>query len=172
MNRLKRNNKGFSLIELVVTIAIMAVLAGVLIPSMVTASNESRMKSDESVMNHLTETYKSAIQEHQNYYYFSRVMQLLEDDKQQIFFWYDVDNDGNVSYRAVNLVYPVAISESEKQEIDSWVTKLRKGANDYVNGSYEIPKLESKTSCNKSYVIAVSATGREYLVNVQGAWDE
>lgn len=168
---LKNKNKGFSLLELVVTVGIMAVLAGVLIPSMVTASNDSRQKSDDAAMQHLTELYKSATQEHQAYYYFSRAMELLDEGEKEVYFWYDIDANGNVTYRAMNLKYPDNATAATINDINVWASQYKDRANDYIKGSYEIPQMESKNSFKKCYVIAVTATEREYLVNVKGDWE-
>lgn len=168
----KTKNKGFSLIELVVVIAIMAVMSAVLVPSMISSSNEARMKTDNSAMGTLAQIYKSAVQEHETYYYFQRTIDLLEDGHKQVFFWYDVDEQGNVSYRAMNLKYPDSSTIQEQNEINSWASQLKNRANDYVNGSYDFPKMESRENWNKSYVITVTATNREYLVNVSGNWED
>ena len=42
----KMNNKGFSMVELIIVIAIMAILAGALAPTLIKYVNKSRMSSD------------------------------------------------------------------------------------------------------------------------------
>lgn len=44
----KMNNKGFSMVELIIVIAIMAILAGALAPTLIKYVNKSRMSSDVS----------------------------------------------------------------------------------------------------------------------------
>ena len=46
-----KNNKGFSLVELIVVIAIMAILAAVAIPTFATFIKKANVASDESYMN-------------------------------------------------------------------------------------------------------------------------
>ena len=49
-NLKKKNNKGFSLVELIVAVAIMAVLMGVLIPTLIRYVEKSKKQKDESAV--------------------------------------------------------------------------------------------------------------------------
>ena len=57
----KTNNKGFSLVELIIVIAIMAILVGVLAPQYLKYVEKSRVSADKAVSE---ETDEHAVREH------------------------------------------------------------------------------------------------------------
>lgn len=60
---MKMNNKGFSLVELIVVIAIMAILVGVLAPSVVGQVEKSRYSKDVQALDSLASSMATAITE-------------------------------------------------------------------------------------------------------------
>ena len=59
----KKNNKGFSLVELIVVVAIMAVLVGVLAPAYLRYVEKSRVQKDNSAVAEVVEATKIALSE-------------------------------------------------------------------------------------------------------------
>lgn len=57
----KMNNKGFSLVELIIVIAIMAVLMGVLAPQLLKYVEDSRRQSDETAFGEVENAVKIAL---------------------------------------------------------------------------------------------------------------
>lgn len=57
----KMNNKGFSLVELIIVIAVMAVLMGVLAPQLLKYVEDSRIQSDETAMSEVANAVKIAL---------------------------------------------------------------------------------------------------------------
>ena len=58
---MKNNNKGFSLVELIVVIAIMAVLVGVLAPTLLRYVEKSRQQKDESAIGEVVNAINIAL---------------------------------------------------------------------------------------------------------------
>ena len=61
MNFKENENKGFSLVELIVVIAIMAVMTSVLAPTLIGYVEKSRMQKDDSAMGEITNAIKLAL---------------------------------------------------------------------------------------------------------------
>lgn len=64
--RVKKNNKGFTLVELIIVIAIIAILVAVLAPNYVRYVDRSRWSSDQDECETLLQEVKTAIVEAQN----------------------------------------------------------------------------------------------------------
>lgn len=57
----KTNNKGFSLVELIIVVAIMAILIGVLAPQYIKYVEKSRISADENIADSLLTSVQSAL---------------------------------------------------------------------------------------------------------------
>ena len=95
-----KNNKGFSLVELIVVIAIMAILAAVAIPTFATFITKANKASDESFMNDLEYAIELALVEDGKSLEATDVISVTTDDgivtevKLQGVQVYGTDNDG------------------------------------------------------------------------------
>lgn len=57
----KKNNKGFSLVELIVVVAIMAVLMGILVPTLVKNVEKSKIQKDESAIEEIRSQMQNSL---------------------------------------------------------------------------------------------------------------
>ena len=57
----KKNNKGFSLVELIVVVAIMAVLLGVLVPTLVRYVEKTKVQKDESAVEEIRAQFQTTL---------------------------------------------------------------------------------------------------------------
>jgi type IV pilus assembly protein PilA len=67
MRKLKKNNKGFSLVELIVVILIMAILSVALAPQVMKWVNNSRISADYSTYNTLVSSIELALADETTY---------------------------------------------------------------------------------------------------------
>ncbi len=67
MEKTKINNKGFSLVELIIVIAIMAILAAALAPQLMKYINKSRESSDNSTAGSIKNSVNTALSEDEVY---------------------------------------------------------------------------------------------------------
>ncbi|OYO51557.1 hypothetical protein CG709_19045 [Lachnotalea glycerini] len=61
MKQKKMNNKGFSLVELIIVIAIMAVLVGILAPQYIKYVENSRISADKNTVDQVASAIQTAL---------------------------------------------------------------------------------------------------------------
>lgn len=142
----KKNNKGFSLVELIVVIAIMAVLMVVLAPAMLRYVEKSRVQKDDTAVHEVQRAVELALSE--------------ESVADKVNGGEEIDvtmNGGNGSISAGNPAAPTELL----QEVGKTVT------------STDV-KLSSKTYKGKTYTIKIVSKGTSSGSDgftVTGSWN-
>ena len=132
----KKNNKGFTLIELIVVIAIIAVLAAILAPQYLRYVEKSRVSADKSTANELDNVVKTACADEDLY-------SKLDDTDTDILEW---------SKSGIDVKADAFKSEIEANFSSDDLKKVPK-SNTYKNKTYTVKaKVDSKTQ-------AVAVTG-------------
>lgn len=143
-----KNRKGFSLVELIVVIAIMAVLVGILAPTLITYVEKSRIKKDDSAVEEL----RSAVN-----------VSLNEDAI------YDEVVEAMGSNTTLTLVYTVTGSGSKtlaKPEFTN-LDGLEAAVDEIISEAVKVSSKQYKKYAN--YTITIKSSGN--ALTVTGAWN-
>jgi type IV pilus assembly protein PilA len=142
----KNNNKGFSLVELIVVIAIMAVLMAVLAPALLRYVEKSRVQKDESNANEIKNAVEIA----------------LSDDT----IYEEVNGTATIKVTYVGSTGVIDVendtaSGAIANELD---TTLK------ADASHAIDKAGSKTHSSQSYIVTATFDATKAAYIVEGEW--
>ena len=140
-NRKKKDNKGFTLVELVIVVAILAILVGILAPQYTKYVEKSRKAADASNLENLVTAFKTA----------------ASDGNDQIpagTYKFTINNEAVKDSTATTLDCKPNDTTQSTSEIDGIITS-------YVGANWKDTKLKSKKWENpktKKTVTQISAT--------------
>lgn len=138
MNNKKRNNKGFSLVELIVVVAIMAVLVGVLAPAYLTYVEKSRAQKDASALEEVRHAVEIAVAE-------ERIYDTVTFDATKGTTVTVTVNNGTATITTTATTPTGAAEAPLLTEVKKVVGTVKTDSKAYENGTYTIT-LESQTS--------------------------
>ena len=88
-----KNKKGFTLLEIIVTVAVLAALATMLVPSFIHAQNDSRRNQDETKFQSVCTAFKTSLAEPE---VIKEVEKLCDNNKLTITF--EITDDGLLAF--------------------------------------------------------------------------
>lgn len=98
MKKFVKNKKGFSLIEITIAVAIMAVLAAILIPSFINYLNDSKIKKDEVKIQSMCTALETSLSDREVRLYVEKTF-----DNNDITLEFEI-NDGYIDFKEGKLI--------------------------------------------------------------------
>lgn len=165
---MKTNKKrGFSLIELIVVIAILGILGVSLVPTFFHSMESSREKKDKAAIDNLQTSIQMAAQENRCYKEAKKVIE--ESSDRQIYLIYEPNNDHVLEFKFCSVSDKTngIMKSSDDPSAEDKVSKLKQQIADYVNGHIEPITLESeKYKFQEKYCFVLTLPDADYKVDV------
>lgn len=124
------NNKGFSLVELIIVIAIMAILAGALAPALLRYIEKTRVSNDKSTAANLRTAVEAALAD-------ETVMEEVEKVAKDNFYTFQITTG------ASGATYPTGVPQALIDEINQTLPTKKL-------------KIKSKKDLNKTFDVAIA----------------
>ena len=157
-------NKGFSLVEMLVAIAIIGVLSAILIPALSGAVEESKEKSDISAVRALAPTLQISVQNNAIYNTAESIARKTTNDCITMVYYLDDENNLTFDYSYIN-TGASTIKSSDDDEVAIKMRRLNDDIMASVNGQIEPIKIRSKFYKNKSYEIVLHFPDMNFKVD-------
>ena len=167
---MSKRKKGFSLIELVVVIAILAIFGAVLVPSVINSMNDGKEKSDEAFANQLVKVVETGSQQSKTFYQLSRIFE--SQTNEGVTFVFESDYEGNFEYKEMSIEPLNTTNDEAVAEINQYVNNYNQMMLNYINGSIKMEKIQSEKYRKHDLNISVFPTERDYKVKVEMKWVE
>jgi type IV pilus assembly protein PilA len=138
----QNKNKGFSLVELVVCVVILAVFAAVLIPAFINLRRESQQDTDNIKFSSMCDVFKKSMAE-------PEVKRSFEDNgEEEITICFHINDDGTIVFGEGNIKY-IEKKDDEYQEQSKEIKDTALWLNSYqtIGTRYEVQFQEYAGCC-------------------------
>jgi prepilin-type N-terminal cleavage/methylation domain-containing protein len=158
----KNKNKGYSLLELLIAVSVLAVISVILVPSLHHFTIASKEKADAAAVGNVQTTVHMALQSSQIYHIAKDCSPDVVDQK--LTFVYVVNEDHILTLDRID--YECA--DSDKIDILSQETaKIQTAVSNYVNGKLEPIEIGSEAYRLREYHIVATFPDVDYKVNLE-----
>jgi prepilin-type N-terminal cleavage/methylation domain-containing protein len=144
MKAMKMNKKGFSLIEVIVAVAIMAVLAAVLVPSLMVSRNHSNEKMDKSAIKNFETSMIMAFQNNSIYKDAKSVADGTYDNTITIVCGANDEKMFEIKELKTTSKTDGLVTDAQGTEAGNELAALRADIEDFINGNVEPIKIQSE----------------------------
>lgn len=163
-----KNKKGFSLVELITVIAIIAIISGLLAPSLISSTTSSREKTDAASLLNLEMTLQMAFQHSNVYKNAKNIADDTADKKIKVV--YSVTGDDNIltlsHCEIVNKNGSVTTSYDDN-ELGRELAGMRSQLTDRVNGKIEPISIASEQYRSVDHRFIITFLDVDYKVDVE-----
>lgn len=164
--KIKINDKGFTLVEIIVCVAILGVLSAVLIPSLRGMGENSKEKADNAAIINLEGLVSSALQENSTYKESRKLAETFGNGEMIID--YDVDDDKQLFLNKITIgINDDMVSADTDGEVGEKIQKIETKIQNYTNANSDPIVFGSKQYQYSDYKIKVTFPDVEFKVNTE-----
>ena len=138
---MKKNNKGFTLVELIVVIAILGVLMAVLVPQYIQYVEKSRISADESAVGEIIHAIEAALAEEDVYDSITATTQVLISDKKITHGTAEIDEAGTLTEATTDKLMIALAKVIKAPDLKSNTYSTKTYTIDITVGEDKIPKV-------------------------------
>lgn len=161
-----KNKKGFSLLELLVTVGILAILGTIIFPSFLHSRDNAKENDVRTAANQLVTTVVSCAEERGIYYQLQNIAKM--SDNNRFIVVYEQNDDHELVFKEIQTEKNKA-TDLTNAEIQALGQELA----DKVNGIVEPVKVDCGSLRNSRFDITLTfGTTMDYIVTGSGVWVE
>jgi prepilin-type N-terminal cleavage/methylation domain-containing protein len=141
---MKNRKKGFSLVEIITTIAIMAVMAAVLVPNMLTSRRESNVKMDKSAIDNFTMSMVMGLQDSSIYFDAKEIADSAYDRRIVVVCGTNADGLFEIHSLEATIRGEGLVNDASNTEGGHALAALKSELADFINGNVEQIDIQSE----------------------------
>lgn len=164
----KISKNGFTLIEIIVAVAILAVLAAVLAPSFFSSMLDSKEKVDAAAIENLQTTIQTSFQSSNYYKNARKIANATYDNSIMVIYQMNDDNVLEMQELRVNDRTYGVVTDATQNDVGEKLSELRDGVEGYINGQIEPIEIQSEKYIEKeNFCYYISFPDVDFKVDVE-----
>lgn len=162
---MRKKRKGFTLIEVVVSIAIVGILSAIIAPSFVNTSAESKEKSDVAMVESLETEVRIGTQSTQIYKSAKELVDQTEAKELKLTYMLNQSNTLTLTECSIDSKTEGLVSSDNTNDTGTKLKEYMYDITDYVNSNIEPIELQSEQYRTHKYIITLTFPDIDFKVN-------